>query len=127
VLKGLPSPRASRTFTARVLHAIRADSGNALPSFASGFAGAALVIALVGFLAIDLRVLEHRGPAASAISTDTTLAVYPPESGIDLITVRLRGATYDQPFWGPYAPVRVRDADLSSRVRFAVPAVWTGR
>jgi len=126
-LRGLPCPRLSRAFTVRVLHTVRTDTGSALPSFASGFAGATLVVALIGFLAIDLRVLEHRGPAASAHFTDTTLAVAPPDSGIDLITFRLRDAAYDPPFWDPYAPLQVRDANLSSRVRFAVPAAWTGR
>jgi len=72
-------------------------------------------------------VIEHRGPVASAVARDTTLAAFPFESGIDLITFRLRDAAYDPPFWDAYAPVQVRDANLSSRARFAVPAVWTGR
>jgi len=128
-LRELPCRRASRAFTARVLHTVRTDTGRAIPSSASGFAGAVLVLALIGFLAVDLRVLEHRGPAAFANFTDTTLAVSPPipDSGIDLITFRFRDATYDPPFWDQYAPAQVRDANLSSRVRFAVPAVWTGR
>ena len=126
-LRALPCPRVSRAFTSRVLHTARADTGGVLPSFASGFAGAALVVALIGFLAVDLRVIEHRGPVASAVARDTTLAAFPFESGIDLITFRLRDAAYDPPFWDAYAPVQVRDANLSSRARFAVPAVWTGR
>jgi len=126
-LRGLPCPGVSRAFTSRVLHTVRTDTGSILPSFASGFAGAALVVALISFLAVDLRVLEHRGPAAAAIVADTTLAATPSDSGIDLITFRLGDIAYEPPFWDPYATVQVRDATLSSRVRFAVPAVWIGR
>jgi anti-sigma factor RsiW len=126
-LRGLPCPRTSRAFTARVLHAARTDPSGALPSFAAGFAGAALVVALIGFLAVDLGVMGRRKPAASADFSDSTFAASAPDSAIDLITFRLRDAAYDLPFWDPYAPVQARDANLSSRVRFAVPAVWTGR
>lgn len=126
-LRGLPCPGVSRDFVSRVLHTVRTDTGSGLPSFASGFAGAALVVALIGFLALDLRMLEHRGPATSALVTDTMLALSPSDSVIDLTTFRLRDAAYDPPFWDAYAPIQARDANLSSRVRFAVPAVWTGR
>jgi len=128
-LRELPCQRVSRAFTARVLHTVRTDTGRAVPSFASGFTGAVLVLALIGFLAVDLHVLEHRGPAAFATFTDPALVVSPPipDSAIDLITFRFRNATYDPPFWDPYAPAQVRDANLPSRVRFVVPAVWTGR
>ena len=126
-LRALPCPRVSRAFTSRVLHTVRTDTGGVLPSFASGFAGAALVVALIGFLAVDVRVLKHREPAAPALATDTMLALSPSDSASDLITFRLRDAAYDPPFWDAYAPVQARDANVSSRMRFAVPAVWVGR
>jgi predicted anti-sigma-YlaC factor YlaD len=126
-LRGLPSPRTSRAFASRVLHTVRSDTGGVLPSLASGFAGAALVVALIGFLAVDLRVLEHREPETSALVADTMLALSPSDGGVDLITFRLRDAVYDPPVWDAYAPIQARDADLSPRVRFAVPVVWTGR
>ena len=126
-LRGLPCPGVSRAFASRVLHTVRTDTGSVLPSFASGFTGAALVVALIGFLAFDLRVIEHGGPAAPALFTDTTLAVSPSDSGIDLIAFRLRSSESDLPSWGVYAPFQARDDNRSSRVRFAVPVVWTGR
>ena len=127
-LRGLPCPRASRAFTARVLHAVRADQGRALPSFASGFAGTALVVALLGFLAFDVRVFGQRAPAAAPASfPDPMVAVSPPDSGADLITFRLRDAALVPPFWDAYTTLQDRDANSSSHVRFVVPAAWTER
>jgi len=131
-LREMPRACVSRAFASRVLHTVRTDKRNTIPTFASGLAGAALVVALIGFLAIDLRVFERRGQAVSAVSvpvfvTDTTVALSPSDSGADLITFPLRDAVYDPPFWDAYTPAQSPDANLSSPVRFAVPAVWTGR
>lgn len=126
-LRGLPCPRASRALTARVLHAVRADQGRALPSFSSGFVGAALVVALLGFLAFDVRVLGPRQPAVSASFPDTLVAVSSPDSGTDFITFRVRDAALVPPFWDSYTAFQDRDANLSSRMRFVVPAAWTER
>lgn len=127
-LKGLPCPRSPRDFTARVLHSIRTDTGSRAPAFASGFAGAALVVALIGFLAADLRLLEHRGPVATAAFGDTILAIAFPDRGADSVGFRVREAALAPPFWGVYTPVQARDADLSANgALFAVPALWTGR
>jgi hypothetical protein len=126
-LKELPCPRSSRAFTARVLNAVRADHGGRMPTTASGFAGAALVAALLGFLAIDLRVLEHRGPGARSRSPDTTLAATPPDSGLDQDHVRPWGAALVPPLWYPSVTVLVRDAGWTSGTPIAAPAAWAGR
>jgi anti-sigma factor RsiW len=127
-LKGLPYPRSPRDFTARVLHSIRTDSGGRAPAFASGFAGAALVVALIGFLAADLRLLEHRGPVAAAAFGDTLVAIAFPDGGADSVGFRVRDAALAPPFWGVRTAVEARDADLSANgALFAVPALWTGR
>ena len=126
VLQGLPCPRSSRAFTSRVLHSVRTDRGGSrIPSFASGLAGAALVVALIGFLAGDLRVLEHRGPAATAASGDATLAVTLPDRGADSVGFRVRDAALVPPFWDLHTAAQVRTAGLSSGgALFAVPAAW---
>jgi anti-sigma factor RsiW len=125
-LKELPCPRSSRAFTARVLNSVRSDPGGRIPSMASGFAGAALVAALIGFLAIDLRVLEHLGSGARAWSPDTTLAAAP-DSGLDRASVRPWDAGLVPPLWYPSTTIPVRDAGWPSGALIAVPAAWAGR
>jgi predicted anti-sigma-YlaC factor YlaD len=127
-LQGLPCLRSSRDFTARVLHAIRTDPGSRVPSLASGFAGAALVMALIGFLAIDLKALGHRESAVSADFRDAVLAAASPDSGADSVGLRLRDAALIPPFWDQRTITQVRAVDLSSNgALFVVPAAWAGR
>jgi len=127
-LRGLPCPRLSRTFTARVLHTVRTDAGSALPSLASGFAGAALVVALIMFLAVDPRVPEHHKPAASAGFRDPTMAGAFPDIGTEAVTFRIRDAALVPPFWDLPAASRVPDVNPSSGgALFAVPVAWTVR
>jgi anti-sigma factor RsiW len=126
-LRGLPRPRTSRTFTARVLHTTRTDPGRRAPSLTAGFAGAALVAALLGFFAVDLGVLERRDPVAVVAFPAATFAEASADSAGDLITFRLRDPADEPVFWNPNVTVQVRNAGFSPHVRFAVPAVWAGR
>jgi anti-sigma factor RsiW len=126
-LKGLPCPRASRTLTTRVLHTARDDSGGPIPSLSAGFAGAALVFALLGFLAADVGVLGRRESAAPADFPGPVLAETPADTGNDPAPIRLRDPVEGPAFWDPGASVQVRDADFPPQVRFAVPVVWAGR
>jgi hypothetical protein len=126
-LRELPCPRLSRAFTARVLHAVRARSVGDYPSLASGFAGAALVVALVGSFAFDVRARVHLEPVSSAHSPDTSLAMAPPDHPVGVITTRLGDLTFGAPFWDPMATGQASDADRSVRAPFEVLATWTGR
>jgi anti-sigma factor RsiW len=127
-LKSAPHARSPRDFTARVLHAVRNDNEVPEPGFASGLAGAALVAALIGFLAVDVRLLDHRPAAASATFGDTVVAVDIPDSRTDSVGLLLRDAALVPPFWNQPATAQVGDAYRASNgALFAVPAVWTGR
>jgi anti-sigma factor RsiW len=128
VLQDLPYPRSSRAFTARVLNSVRNDSNSRTPSVASGFAGAALVAALVGVLVVDLRVIEPRGPVATAWLPDTTLAALPPDSGLDVVAGRSpREASIFAPPWDASSAVLVRTAGLPSDAPIGVSVAWIGR
>jgi anti-sigma factor RsiW len=127
-LKGAPRARSSRDFTARVLHAVRSDSGIPEPSFASGLAGAALVFALIGILVVDLRLPDYQPTAALAAFGDTVVAVDLPDSGRASTGLRLRDAALVPPFWSLPVASQLGDAYRpSGDALFAVPAVWTGR
>ena len=128
-LHGLPAIGPSRDSGARILHRIRHQP--ALPAFAGsyGFAGALLAVTFAGFLVLDLgerpsavapdaRYLAERLPEPPAFDVD---------SGADLITVHLGRSDFDLYQSDPYAPLPSPDSSSSSRIRFVVPAVWSGR
>jgi hypothetical protein len=127
VLQDLPYPRSSRAFTARVLSSIRNDPTDRAPFAVPGLVGAALVAALIGILVVDLRVIEPRGPVAATSSPDTTLAAFPPDSGLDRTAGHPREASIFAPPWGASSTVLVRTAGLPSGAPIGVLVAWAGR
>lgn len=128
-LHGLPAIGPSRDSSARILHRIRHRP--ALPAFAGsyGFAGALLAVTFAGFLLLDLR-----GRPAAVAPDAVDLAERLPEppafdvdSGADLITVHLVRSDFDLYESSPYAPPPSPDPSSSTRIRFVVPAAWSGR
>ncbi len=128
-LHGLPAIGPARDSGARILHRIRHQPAPPVFPGSYGFAGALLAMTFAGFLLLDLR----ERPAAVALDA-TDLAERPPEppafnadSGADLITVHLVRSDLDLYRSDPYAPLLPPDPAGSSRIRFVVPAVWSGR
>lgn len=129
VLQGLPTIGPSRDLGARILHRIRRQPALPVVAGAYGFAGALLAVTFAGFLVLDLRgheatpapdatVLVERLPASPTFDVD---------SDADLITVHFVRGDGDLLQSDPYAPLSSPDPFASSRVRFVVPAVWSGR
>jgi hypothetical protein len=129
VLQGLPTIGPSRDLGARILHRIRRQPALPVVAGSYGFAGALLAVTFAGFLVLDLR-----GREATPAPDTTVLVELPPasptydvDSGADLITVQFVRGDGDLFQSDPYAPLPPPDPFASSRVRFVVPAVWSGR
>jgi len=127
-LRGLDPPCPARDFSVRILHRVRREPRLAILAGGYGFAGALLMATLVGALALDFRARE--GTAAAA---DLQIADTPPppiassDGGYDLITVRVREASTGLPPADALADVQAASFDPTYRLRFDVPAVWSGR
>ncbi|MEK7667858.1 MAG: zf-HC2 domain-containing protein [Gemmatimonadota bacterium] len=127
--QGLPPVGPSRDFGVRLLHRIRREP--ALPTFAGsyGFAGALLAVTVAGFLVLDLR--ERRRDAIPDAPESAEQASVPPtlivDSGADVITVRVMRSDLDLPLSDPYTHLSWPGPSTARRVRFDVPAVWSGR
>ena len=128
-LHGLPAIGPSRDSGARILHRIRHQP--ALPAFVGsyGFTGALVAVTFAGFVLLDL---QERPAAVAPDATDLAERLPEPpafdvDSGADLITVHLVRSDLDLYQSDPYAPLPSPDPSSSSRIRFVVPAVWSGR
>jgi hypothetical protein len=128
-LQGIPTIGPSRDLRARILHRIRRQPALPIVAGSYGFAGALLAVTFAGLLVLDLRGREAT-PAPDATVLVEQLPASPTfdvDSGADLITVRLVRDDSDLLQSDPYAPLSPPDPFASSRVRFVVPAVWSGR
>jgi len=128
-LQDLPAIGPSRDSGARILHRIRRQPALPVVAGSYGFAGALLAVTFAGFLVLDLR-----GREAGSAPDAPVLVELPPEfptfevdSGADLITVHFVRGDGDLLQSEPYAPLPPPDQFVASRVRFVVPAVWSGR
>jgi len=128
-LQGLPTVSPSRDLSARILHRIRRQPALPVVAGSYGVAGALLAVTFAGILVLDLRGRE------AALAPDATVLVerlpasptFDVDRGADLVTVRFVRDDGDLLRSDPYAPLPPPDPFASSRVRFVVPAVWSGR
>lgn len=127
--QGLPPVGPSRDFGVRLLHRIRGEP--ALPVFAGsyGFAGGLLAVTVAGFLVLDLRerrtdAIPDAPQSAERAPVPTTLIV---DSGADVITARVLRGDLDLLLSDPYTHLSRPEPSTAPRVRFDVPAVWSGR
>ena len=128
-LQALPALAPPRDFGARVVN--RARRAPAGPVFAGppALAASLAAVALAGVLVADLSRHE---PARSDAMTTAGLADQVPESPpraverTDFVTVRVVQDD-DLVYGSPYTSFQVTDSYSAVRVRFDVPAVWSGR
>jgi len=125
-LRGLDPLSPARDLSVRILHRVRREPKLALLAGGYGLAGALLLTTLIGLVALDIQERDQAGPAplVAAIPQEP---VPQDDEALDLITVRVRDAAA---YWSPATPylaVPITGPDASSRLRFEVPAVWTGR
>ena len=128
-LQDLPTIGPSRDLLARILHRIRRQPSLPVVAGSYGFAGALLAVTFAGFLVLDLRGREPTPAPDSTVLVERLPAspTFDVDSGADLITVRFVRDDGDLLQSDPYAPLPPPDPFASSRVRFVVPAVWSGR
>jgi anti-sigma factor RsiW len=115
VLRELDPPCVARDFSVPAL------------SGAYGAAGALLAVTLVGLLALDYRERADPAPALPQFADTAPATATVDEGGLDLITVRMRDGDPWFPPGDPYVAVPASAPDPSYRLRFEVPAVWSGR
>jgi hypothetical protein len=127
-LRDLDPPCPARAFSVRVLHRVRREPSLAILAGGYGLAGALLMVTLVGALVLDIRGREDTAaPSGLRLADTAPPPVASPDEGLDLITVRVRDAAAGLPLGDPWAAVPAAGSDPTYRLRFEVPAVWSGR
>lgn len=127
--QGLPPVGPSRDFGVRLVHRIRGEPAPPMFAGSYGFAGALLAVTVAGFLVLDLRerrteVVPDTLDLAERTPAPPTFVV---DSGADVITVRVIRSDLDLPLSDPYTHLFWPEPSTAPRVRFDVPAVWSGR
>jgi anti-sigma factor RsiW len=128
-LQALPVLAPARDFGARVVNRARRAPARPMLAVPPALAASLAAVALVGGLVVDFR---RHAPALGDAETAAVPAGQAPESRpraverTDFVTVRV-AQDDDISYKSPYASFQVTDSFSAVRVRFDVPAVWSGR